>query len=89
MTPRENFRGNRALTRGYNDLILGDQMQTALDTASREHDLSLVIAQDVTTAAANRWRKEGADSFRRILENLNAPSVTSTTASTSQLNHKV
>lgn len=89
MTPRETFRANRALTRGYNDLILGDQMQAALDTASREHDLSLTIAQDVTTAAANRWRKEGADSFRRILESLNASSVASTAPSISQLDHKV
>lgn len=89
MTPRETFRQDRSLTRGYNDLIGGDQMQAALDAASREHDLSLVIAQDVTTAAANRWRKEGADSFRRILENLNASSVASTAPSTSQLDHKV
>jgi hypothetical protein len=89
MTPRETFRANRALTRGYNDFIGGDQMQAALDTASREHDLSLVIAQDVTTAAANRWRKEGADKFRSILENLNAPSVASPAPSTSLLDHKV
>jgi hypothetical protein len=89
MTPRDNFRANRSLTKGYNDLIGGDQMQAALDAASREHDLSLVIAGDVTTAAANRWRKEGADSFRRILENLNTSTVTTTPPPTNQLDHKV
>jgi predicted alpha/beta superfamily hydrolase len=89
MTPRETFRANRALTRGSNDYILGDQMQAALDTASREHDLSLTLAQDVTTAAANRWRKEGADKFRNLLENLNAPGVAATAPATNQLNHKV
>jgi hypothetical protein len=89
MTPRETFRANRSLTRGYNDLIFGAQMQAALDAAAREHDLSLGIATDVTTAAANRWRKEGADKFRSLLENLNAPAPAATITATSQLNHKV
>ena len=89
MSPREKFRTNRSLTRGYNDLIGGEQMQAALDTASREHDLSLAPANDVTTAAANRWRKEGADNFRRILENLNASTVTTPPPSIGQLDHKV
>jgi len=89
MTPRETFRANRALTRGYNDLIDGNQMQAALDTASREHDLSLTLAHDVTTAAANRWRKEGADAFRRILENLNTSAVAPSPPLTNQLDHKI
>ena len=89
MTPRETFRANRALTRGYNDLIDGNQMQAALDTASREHDLSLTLAHDVTTAAANRWRKEGADKFRHILENLNATTVPPKPQASTALDHKV
>ncbi len=88
MTPRESFRQNKSLVKGYNDLIGGDQMQAALDTASREHDLSLSIASDVTTAAANRWRKEGADNFRRILENLNASTVGPTPPSATTLDYK-
>lgn len=88
MTPRETFRANRSLAKGYNDLITGDQMQSALDTASREFDLTLSPAADVTTAAANRWRKEGADSFRRILENLNASSVAQSPMTASNLDHK-
>ena len=89
MSPKEKFRQDRSLTRGYNDLIGGDQMQDALDTASREHDLSLVIAADVTTAAANRWRKEGADKFRHILENLNATTVPPKPQASTALDHKV
>jgi alpha-D-ribose 1-methylphosphonate 5-triphosphate synthase subunit PhnI len=88
MSPREKFRQDRSLTRGYNDLIGGTQMQAALDTTSREHDSSLAPAHDVTTAAANRWRKEGADSFRRILENLNTSTVTTTPPTPGQLDHK-
>jgi predicted alpha/beta superfamily hydrolase len=89
MTPRDTFRQERSLTRGYNDLIGGEQMQAALDAASREYDLTLAPANDVTTAAANRWRKEGADSFRRILENLNASTVATPPPITGQLDHKV
>ena len=73
MTPRETFRANRALTRGYNDFIGGDQMQAALDTASREHDLSLVIAQDVTTAAANRGPKPWAQTAAGICAQVTWP----------------
>jgi hypothetical protein len=58
MSPREKFRTNRSLTRGYNDLIYSNQMQTALDTATLEYDQCLSIAADVATAAANRWRKK-------------------------------
>ena len=89
MTPRDLFRQNKTLARGYNDLITGSQIQAALDTASRELDLSLAPAHDVTTAAANRWRKEGADNFRRILENLNTSTVQPAPPATSQLDHKV
>ena len=89
MSPREKFRSNRALARGFNDLISSPQMQAALDAAGQEYDQNLTIATDVTSAAANRWRKEGADGFRRTLENLNANSVTATPPSPSTLDHKV
>lgn len=87
LTPRDKFRSDRALTRGFNDTISSSQMQAALDAASLEMDLKLVVANDVTTAAANRWRKEGADLFRRILENLNSEAVAPTPITTSTLNH--
>lgn len=88
-TPREKFRFNKTLTRGYNDLIYGNQMQSALDTAALEMDLKLTIAADVTTAAANRWRKEGADLYRRTLENLNSDTPQPKHQDTSQLDHHI
>ena len=89
MSPREKFRTNRSLTRGYNDLIYSNQMQSALDTATLEYDQNLSIATDVATAAANRWRKEGADAFRRTLEKLNEDSPASKPSTTGTLNHKI
>jgi hypothetical protein len=89
MTPRESFRANRSLTKGYNDLIYGDQMQAALDAALLEYNLSLApVSSDVPAAAANRWRVEGAVAFRRTLENLNTTSVASTAPPINQLDHK-
>ena len=89
MSPREKFRTNRSLTRGYNDLIYSNQMQVALDTAMLEYDQSLSIAVDVTTAAANRWRKEGADAYRRTLEKLNDSQVAPKPPLSGQLEHKI
>ena len=71
MTPRAKFRANRAFTRGYNDLILGDQLQAALDAATLQLNASFPWATDPQQAAANRYRLEGAIMLRTILENLN------------------
>ena len=89
MSPRDKFRANRSLTRGYNDVIFSHQFQTAFDAASMEYDQSLTIAADVTTAAANRWRKEGADAYRRIVENLNNNAAAAQPALAGQLDHKL
>jgi hypothetical protein len=89
MSPRDKFRSNRTLTRGYNDTISGFQMQSALDTAMMEQDLSMPVANDSTTAAANAWRKEGAQKFRQILENLNSDRPTPTPHNAGQLNHNL
>ncbi len=89
MTPREKFRLNRTITRGYNEVIGGDQMQAALDAASAELDEMLGPASEVTTAAANRWRREGANSFRQILENLNASAAAPARSQAGQLDHHV
>jgi hypothetical protein len=88
MTPREKFRANRSLTKGYNDLIASAQVQSALDAAMLEYDQSMTIARDITEAAANRWRKEGADAFRRMVENLNADSSSPSPAPSGQLIHQ-
>jgi hypothetical protein len=88
MSPREKFRTNRSLTRGYNDLIYSNQMQIALDTAMLEYDQNLTVSHEVTTAAANRWRKEGADAYRRTLEKLNEDSPASKPTTMGQLNPK-
>lgn len=87
MTPRDKFRSNRTLTRDYNDTITGFQMQSALDTAMMQLDLSATIANDSTTAAANGWRKEGAQKFRQILENLNSDRPSPKTPVVGQLDH--
>ena len=89
MSPRETFRVNRTLTKGYNDLVYSHQVQTALNAAMLEYDQTLSIAPDVTTAAANRWRKEGADAFRRVFETLNADSVPPTRQTAGGLDHQV
>jgi hypothetical protein len=88
MTPREKFRQDRSLTRGYNDLIGGTQMQAALDAAELELDRLVVTTGDVSAAAAHRWRREGANWFRQILENLNASIIPLTTKNTGALDHK-
>jgi hypothetical protein len=89
MTPREKFRQNRALTRGYNETIGGDQMQAALDAASLELDNSFGITSDINSAAADRWRREGANMLRIILENLNASAASPTRSTAGQLDHHV
>ena len=89
MSPRETFRANKGLTRGYNDLIDSAQMQAALDTATREYDYTMQPGVDVTTAAANHWRKQGADAFRRILENLNVSVAAPTPKTSYGLDQKV
>ena len=89
MTPREKFRQNRSFTKGYNETINSDQIQAALDAASLQYDHSMAPAVDVTTAAANRWRKEGADTYRKILENLNADSVAPPPTTVTRLDHNV
>lgn len=87
MTPRDKFRSNRTLTRGYNDTISSFQMQSALDAAMMQLDLSMTTANDSTTAAANAWRKEGAQNYRKILENLNSDRALPTPQNIGQLNH--
>ncbi len=89
MTPREKFRLNRTVTRGYNELIGGDQMQTALDAALLEMDSMLGITSDNIAAAANHWRREGANTFRTILENLNASAAVPPRSRAGQLDHEV
>lgn len=89
MTPREKFRQDRSLTRGYNDLITGPQMQAALDAAELEMDRLVVTTGDVSAAAAHRWRREGANWFRQILENLNASTVPPVAKPTAALDHQV
>lgn len=72
MNPKETFQKSPA-SKGFTELIDSVQIQAALDAATLQFQSGFMPAPDMATAAANEWRRQGANQFRSIFERLGLP----------------
>lgn len=70
-SPKERFRENADLIRGYNDRIDSAQMTAAFDAAMMQLSMSFGIPNDPQVAAANGYRLQGARMYLANLLTLN------------------
>lgn len=71
-SPKEQFRGNKDLVSGFNDIVDSRQMTAAFDAAMLQLQYSLGIPDDQQKAAANAFRLQGAAMYLATLKTLNS-----------------
>lgn len=70
MTYKERFQKS-AYSKGWTDLVDGGQFQAAADAALLEYHARFGSPNDMATAAACEWKRQGARDFLVILMELN------------------
>lgn len=70
MTAKERFQQS-PMAKKFNDTIDGQMMTMAFDMAMLEFQSRFSKPPDMATAAANEWRRQGAQEFLSILLHLN------------------
>jgi hypothetical protein len=83
-TPRERWKAS-VHARPWLEMHDAPVIQAALDTALLQLDTNLATSSDAQTAAANRWRMEGARAFASILLGLSDPEIKPTRVPTDNL----
>jgi hypothetical protein len=71
MTPKEKFKASDH-AKGWNTVVDGRQFQFAADSAMFQFLSSLNKPDGIESAAANEYRRQGAQAYRDFLENLNS-----------------
>jgi hypothetical protein len=89
ITPRQDFRNNPLLAKGWQDRVDSAQFQEAVYAALAEMDLQNKAPADMATAASYSWRKSGALQFLSILMNLTATDTRPARATLDNLDHNI
>jgi len=70
-SPKDRFRENPDLVKGFNDIVDSNQMNAAFDAAMMQMTMSLGMTNEHPVAAANAFRLQGAQMFLANLKTLN------------------
>lgn len=73
ITPKKTFAENKALSKGWQDIVDSKQFHEAATAALAEMEINLMAISDMATAAALNWQMQGAKRYLHTLMSLTQP----------------
>lgn len=89
ITPRETFRSNKELVKGWQDRVDSAQFEAAATAAMAHFQLSLPFPKEMASAAAHAYMMKGACEFLNIFMNLAMPEQPAKAPIPQNLDHRV